>query len=296
MGSTSWGTRKVLGRRYGTDPALLMEAKRLEEEYGLMPGRESRALQAAQFQQSLAQQDKALAQNQSQFDTTQAGNKQAGMVGTAANLATTGAMIRGLTKAPNEPFFGQTATNYYDKVMGNTSSQPVAGSTTQSNAGTAKGLAAGTVSQYTGAPAPVMDTLSGGGVTFGNYTPGMGYSVNPAMMPEAASGVGFGSPSTAGTASEAGLFGTVAPYAAPAIAGYMGPKLLESAIPGSNENLGHNLSLGLIKGEKDATNFGRAAAGAAAGAAIGAIGGPVGAVAGGVIGAVTGFISSVFGW
>jgi hypothetical protein len=290
--ATSWGMRKALGRRYGMDPAVLMEAQRLQEEYGLMPGREARALQASQFNRSLAQQ-------QSQYDETAEGNKQAGMVGTAANVATTGAMIRGMTMQKGEPFFGRAATNYYDKVMGNTPSvtQPVAGSTTTSPVGPA--VAGGAAGGYAGAQAPVMDTLAGGGATFGNYTPGMGYSVNPALMPEAASGVGIGSaPGTAatGTAAETGMFGAAAPYAAPVAAGYFGPKLLETAMPGANENLGHNLSFGLLKGEKDASTLGRTASGAAAGAAIGSVVPGVGTVVGGVVGAVTGFISSVFGW
>lgn len=125
--ATSWGTRKALGRRYGQDPALLMEVERLQREYDLAPGREARAVQASQFDRSLAQQ-------QSQFEENQSNAKAAGITGTIANLGTTGLMMRGLTKGKDEPFFGKTLTGMWDKAWGNTPAvatpgmtQPVAG-------------------------------------------------------------------------------------------------------------------------------------------------------------------------
>lgn len=56
MAYTSFGTRKALGRRYGVDPALQLEAERLQQEYNLAPGREARGMQASQFAQNLEQQ------------------------------------------------------------------------------------------------------------------------------------------------------------------------------------------------------------------------------------------------
>lgn len=111
--TTSWGTRRALGRRYQVDPQLIYELERLQREYELAPGRETRAQQNTQFEKTLAQSEKSLAQNESQFSRNLAlkekeieGAETAGMIGTAANVGLTAAMIRGLTKSPNEPFFG----------------------------------------------------------------------------------------------------------------------------------------------------------------------------------------------
>ena len=126
MAYTSFKTRKALGKRYGTDPALLLEMERLNRQYQLAPGREARGMQAAQFAssqaqqagqftESLAQQTAARVQGASQFDESMAfnteqarlnraaqdeANKQAGkssMVGTVGNLATTGMMMKYLS-------------------------------------------------------------------------------------------------------------------------------------------------------------------------------------------------------
>lgn len=313
--ATSFGTRKALGRRYSQDPALLLEAERLQQEYGLMPGREARAMQAAQFQQSLAQQQAALAQQQSQFDTQQQNAESAGKWGTAANLATTGALIRGYTKAPGEPFFGQTLTGYYDKMMGNTPSvattptPTVAGyqypaNTTGQNM--AAGAAGGAGGAYLGAPAPVADTLAGGGAVYGNASvyPGMqgAYSVTPAMMDTSGMGVGIGGMGGGGAAVPEAAAGMspFAAYGGPAVAGYAGPKLADYAMKDFNENLGHTLTGGLVGDQGTAKAIGSGATGAAAGAltgaAIGAFGGPIGAGAGAIIGGAIGAISSIFGW
>jgi hypothetical protein len=212
MASTSWGTRKTLGRRYGTDPALIMEAERLEREYGLIPGREARKLQAAQFGMSLAQQDKALAQNQSQYEDTQSGNKMAGITGTLANVATTGAMIRGMTKGKDEPFFG----NWGPKPS--TPTPTVAGYTET----------AGGVSSPTGVP-------------FGSPEEAFGMApVNPAMIDSTTSAAPLatgGGAAAAGTyGAQGGIgtgigelgvdFGMAGSAGGPALAAYEGSRLL----------------------------------------------------------------------
>lgn len=297
MAYTSFGTRKALGRRYSQDPALILEAERLQREYGLAPAREARALQASQFDRSLAQQN-------AQYEQGQANAKSAGMAGTVVNTATNAAMLRGMTMGKGEPFFGQTVTGYYDKMMGNAPAQyqPVY----QGNAtaqGAAGGIAGGTVAQYAGAPAPAMDTLSGAGMQFGNYGRGMTPTVNPATMPEASSGVGMGGPAGMG-ASTAGVYGAQggigtgigetmsglagAPILAPAAAGMAGSSLMKGTH--ADEWMAEHAGFG---GKKDWDVMGGAAAGAAVG---GMIGGPIGAVAGGVIGAVSSFVSDIFGW
>ena len=52
--AVSFRQRKALGKRYGTDPAMLLEMERLNREYALAPGREARGMQAAQFAENLA--------------------------------------------------------------------------------------------------------------------------------------------------------------------------------------------------------------------------------------------------
>ena len=106
MPYTSFKTRKSLGRRYGTDPALLLEMERLQQQYALAPGREARGMQAAQFErtQGFAESEAELNRKEREEAAEQAATS--GMVGTVGNVLTTGAMIRGVTKAKGEPFFG----------------------------------------------------------------------------------------------------------------------------------------------------------------------------------------------
>jgi hypothetical protein len=226
--ATSFKTRKALGRRYGQDPALLLEAERLQQEYGLMPGREARAQQASQFQQGLAQ-------NQAQFDTQQENAKSAGMVGTAANLATTGAMIRGYTMQKGEPFFGQTASNAWDKAWGNApaQSQPVAGYTA---AGAGGGATAGYGAGWTGGTAEApMSMLEQSGMSYAPQSimtnSGTPYIVNPVTTDISA--VGLGAPATeAATGAEAaGMLSGAMPYALGAGATYLGGKGMSAVTP-----------------------------------------------------------------
>lgn len=111
MAYTSFKTRKALGRRYGTDPALLMEMERLQQQYALSPGREARGIQAKQFAEELA-----FRKSESEQDREAAAK--AGMVGTAGNLLTTGAAVRALTMEKGEPFFGETITGGAKKLYG----------------------------------------------------------------------------------------------------------------------------------------------------------------------------------
>lgn len=92
--ATSWGQRRALGRRYSQDPALAMELERLEKEYALIPSREARLLERER-----------LSQQQSQYDQNRQDAKLSGITGTVANVGTTAAMMRAMTKAPGEPFF-----------------------------------------------------------------------------------------------------------------------------------------------------------------------------------------------
>jgi hypothetical protein len=97
MAYTSFGTRKALGKRYSVDPAILLEAQRLEQEYNLAPGREARGIQASQFASSQGQQASQFAQNlQLQKDAQDAQGK-SGMVQTGLGLVQNAMMIDALT-------------------------------------------------------------------------------------------------------------------------------------------------------------------------------------------------------
>lgn len=76
---SSFGTRRALGKRYSVDPALQLEAERLQQEYNLMPGREARALSAEQFAQNMEYQKNRDEQS-----------GKSSMVGTAGNALMTG--------------------------------------------------------------------------------------------------------------------------------------------------------------------------------------------------------------
>ena len=140
---------------------------------------------------------------------------------------------------------------------------------------------------------------------------GLGLDTTGAMISDSGSLTGVTAESLAGTsvggaaAPGTGLYGLaggtgVTPafaYAGPAIAGYVAPKILDAVHEDSTENLGHNITLGLIKDEKTAATVGSGAAGAGAGILAGGLAtswtGPgmiVGAAIGGIVGAVSCFV------
>jgi hypothetical protein len=117
----------------------------------------------------------------------------------------------------------------------------------------------------------------------------------PALMGEAAPAAVAG-----GEAGSTASF--AAPYAWPALAGFLAPGLVNSLgdkVFGQSESvrqLGKNLSFGMA-GQKESNMIGSTVTGAAAGAAVGLIGGPLAPITvpiGAIIGGVTGFISSFF--
>jgi hypothetical protein len=130
------------------------------------------------------------------------------------------------------------------------------------------------------APAAVEGTAS----LAGSAAPGA-FAVDASLAPGAAA--------SSGTAGTTGAI--AASYALPALAAYAAPKLIDAIHEDSMENLGHNLSLRLVRDEQTAKTVGSSATGAAAGAltgaAIGAWGGPIGAGTGAVIGAIAGAVS-----
>ena len=254
---TSFGTRKALGRRYGVDPALLLESERLAHEYALAPGREARALQASQFGQGLALQREQME-----------GAERGGMVGTAGNLATTAGVLRAMTLPKGEPFFGGLF-----------------------------GGASGTGLYSTGATQVAPGAFALGGTYGAAGAVGLGgagaapFVVNPALMGEGAAGITAGAaPAGAGAAPAAGT--GMGAYAGPAaaVAGielghqYITKPLAEKAadiFPGGKKEWGTVEKMGT-----------RAAQGAVIGSVVPGVGTLVGAGAG----ALVGFVESIFGW
>jgi hypothetical protein len=132
---------------------------------------------------------------------------------------------------------------------------------------------------------------------------GSASALTPALSSAAETGAGAGSLSGAlssatGTGSGVSLASTApaagfSAYLGPAGAGFAAPGLMNAIHKDSTENLGHNLSLGLIQDEGTANALGSAASGAAAGAAMGSIVPGVGTAIGAVIGGAAGLLKSV---
>ena len=104
----------------------------------------------------------------------------------------------------------------------------------------------------------------------------------------------------ANTAPATGALGSLSAYMGPAGAGFAAPGLVNAIHGDSTENLGHNLSLGLVKDEGTANAIGSTAIGGlggavSAGAAAGSIVPGFGTVIGAGVGAAAGLLSSVFG-
>jgi hypothetical protein len=82
-------------------------------------------------------------------------------------------------------------------------------------------------------------------------------------------------------------------YAGPAAAGFVAPKILNALRKDSTEDLGHNLTFGLVRDEGTAKTVGGGLTGAGAGAGVGfLIGGPPGALVGAGVGAIGGLLGA----
>jgi len=258
MAYTSWGTRKALGRRYSWDPAMLMEQERLEREYGLIPGREARGMQASEFAQTLAEREKE--------------RKQAavsGMVGTAGNVLTTGAMLRAYTMEKGKPFFGEWGTK---TTPGGTPIGPYQAALYEPGAPIGSesalgGMGTAGTTQVSGATLASQGLAEYGGQAISAYEAGGG-------------GMGVG-----GAGAGMGM------YAWPALAGYAGAKY------GPLKHISGEMAFLGMGGEKEKRVGGGALRGAGAGAIVGTMIMPgVGTVVGTVIGAVVGGLTELFGW
>lgn len=204
MASTSWGQRKALGRRYGTDPALMMELERLEKDYGLIPGREARALQASQF-------DRSLAQNKEQFDEAQDAARTAGILGTGMNALTTAGILRAATMDKGEPFFGRTVTDYAKGLFAPETTQAVAPYT-----------------QYAGVPSAGIPSASNPSFWTKPQagTTAIPYTVNPATMDATQAGISAGADVGMGTVAAPSVMSDFVIPGAQALGVYSGSRML----------------------------------------------------------------------
>uniref|UniRef100_A0A6M3ITQ1 Uncharacterized protein n=1 Tax=viral metagenome TaxID=1070528 RepID=A0A6M3ITQ1_9ZZZZ len=263
----SYGTRKALGRKYAIDPALMLESQRLESEYALAPGREARAIQAAQFETSMAFNREQAALNRQTQEEQIAAQERGGMVGTIGNTALTAGMIRAMTMKPGTSFW---------------TGAPLSTTIGAPSAAYTAGMGAGTVGTGT--------ATIGGTAPFATAV-GPKFVVNPALM-----GAGEAGATGAGTvgASTAGA----APAATPGMGAYAGPAAAVAAI-----ELGHQyVTKPLAQKAADALPGGRKEWGtvekmgtrAAQGAVIGsAIAPGPGTVIGAGFGAAVGLAESV---
>ena len=291
MAYVSFKTRKALGRRYGVDPALLLESERLQAEYSLAPGREARALQESQFARGMELQREGMK-----------GAERGGMVGTAGNLLTTGLMINYLKSTP--PALQARLVGWNPLNTGQiTNVVTRTGVSLPGTTGMAAG--AGELGAYsTGATQVVPGAFTpGGAVPFASQTGT--FVVNPALMGEGAAGMTAGAaPAGAGAAPTAGA--GMGAYAGPAAAAYIGSRMAGKALEGKSGfgDLSQTLRtpltgvfrtgteyLGNLTGIKEIGKVGREVSRIEEQLATGAE-----SVIGATFGAVAGFVKNIFGW
>lgn len=201
----------------------------------------------------------------------------------ATGLGATGAMAYGLSDSTVVGDAAKAGLQYVSPTLANYLG---IGTTAASNVGN------GALGTYGGlSSALATETGTGLGTTLG----GTGRLV-PYLATE--TGSGLGAAGTGGLLSEgegAGLLATSNPIMLPAAAGLAAPKLVDAIHKDSMENLGHNLTFGLVNDEGTAKAVGSTATGALAGALAGAAAtswsGP-GALVGAAVGGIGGLLSS----
>jgi hypothetical protein len=134
----------------------------------------------------------------------------------------------------------------------------------------------------------------GGGVAAGGAALTAGAETGIAPLSSFTMGGANASTATYGAAGTGLGLGTIAPYLGPAAAGYAAPGIVNAIHEDTTENLGHNLTLGLVRDEGTADFLGSVGAGAAAGAAVGSFVPVVGTVVGGLVGGVAGGVAQAW--
>lgn len=297
------------------------ERERLAAEASQATARQQMALSASQYEKNLALNREQLAENRKMQKDQIAKQDKASTVSGATGLLGTGVQAAMLYKYLNPTTPGvDTGTGISSFGASNTAGRftSYSSSSTPSFA-TDSTLALGNTSSpaltgnvaATGASTalpPASEGLGAAGVGAASQTPQgtTPFVVNQALVPTEAATEGLAGTApaiTSGTEATLGNTLSSAPlslYVAPAIAGALAPGLVDSIHKDSMENLGHNLTFGIIRNQHDAITYGSATVGAGAGAlsglAIGAsygsVGGPVGAGIGAIIGGIAGAVSS----
>ena len=205
------------------------------------------------------EENRRFAENQRQFDISQenaeetaAANRKAGLIGTGMQAATTGAVLRGLTMKPGDPYFGETLSNLTGKGYNYAKNLIYPGADL--------GITGGSLGIAGETSLGTLTAADVGAVQAGNTIFPMTSAGAPTM---GATGTPMGSTAMA----------TYAPYLAPAAAGYIGGQL--------GQPIGKLFGVG---GKRERG----VAGGALAGAAIGSIVPGVGTLVGGLIGGVVG--------
>jgi hypothetical protein len=286
MAYTSFGTRKALGKRYSVDPAILLEAQRLEQEYNLAPGREARGIQASQFASSQGQQASQFSQNLQLQEDARKGAEQGGMIQSGAGMLTNAAMLRAITMEKGAPFFGETATKYGGKAVD---------AITNLYKPTPPNVPTSPTSPYSTAPAMV-DTAAAGaaiaGSGYGTAAAGglegiSGVAATGAIQGSGYGGAGLASGYTAGASSGAAAAGSST--AGLGLSGVSGA----AAGAGVGSFIGSQFGPPKSAEKKAATIGGGIVGGAITGAALTSWSGP-GAIVGGIVGAVVGGVAAIF--
>ena len=291
MGTVSWGQRKALrGIPYGTDPAYLLAQQQMQEEYNLLPER-------ARLAEEKRQRDKA----QEEADKARQAQGRGALVSAGGNVLAMDALsgFKGMRT------LGGYGVEGYNYLAGNTSMPYQAGQAIADTGGTIATSTPGLTQGMTGTVPAATDVTTG--LTGATGATGVGMNA----MGDAGSLAGVTGESLAGTSitgpgatldsasligggTETGMLSTSGAYAAPLAMGYSAPGVVDAIHKDSMENLGHNMSLGLVRDEKTGKMIGSVATGAAAGASVGSVIPVIGSVIGGVVGAAGGLVKSIF--
>ena len=108
-----FGQRKATGKRYGQDPALLLEMERLQQQYNLAPGREAHGMQASQFAENLAFRQRESDIGRAEREEAGEQAARSGMAGAGTNVLMGAAQIRAMTMDKGAPFFGETVSGLF---------------------------------------------------------------------------------------------------------------------------------------------------------------------------------------
>ena len=235
--------RKALGRRYGVDPALLMEMDRLNRQYALAPGREARGIQAAQFASAQAQQA-------SQFEVSK--EQQASQFGESLAQQTAAreqaASQFGQSQAQQASQFGTSMAYNTEQARLNRAYQEerdrqaekggmiTAGTGLLTNVALMRAMSKAPGTPFFG------ETVSGLGSKAGAGIKNL-FTTTPALTDAGATGAGVGTPGFGVSAGMEGMSGA-APVAGAGMEGMAGAGAAEAGVGTAGSTVGSGMSTG----------------------------------------------------